>query len=202
MLEKIRKYFDKKRAIAKALRCQGWTGRNKLSVLFDLADRTNHLEGDILEIGSAWGRSTTLLGYASDKEIWSIDPHTGGRAFIERGELQNSFNIFKTNLSSNGLDKRVRILKHTTADVIEKKLLPHAKTFSLAFIDGLHTAEGVRTDFDLSFERLVPSGVMVLDDYYEDSVPDYTSMIDQLVRMNGLNLIKDQSSRLVYFEKE
>ena len=67
------------------------------------------LDGDILEIGSAWGRSAVLLGYASSKHIWSIDPHTGGRAFIERGEVQNSFEIFKANLAKNELNERVTL---------------------------------------------------------------------------------------------
>lgn len=108
MFNRILSHFGKKRAVSKALRCQGWASLQKLSLLHDLVAQTGALEGDILEIGSAWGRSTVLLGHASDKRIWSIDPHTGGRAFIERGENQNSFDIFKENLVRNKLDNRVK----------------------------------------------------------------------------------------------
>lgn len=198
---RLREYLHKRPAIKCALHCQGWTGEKKLSALYDIAYRTSALEGDILEIGSAWGRSAVLLGLASKKLIWSIDPHTGGRAYIERGEVQNSFEIFKTNLAKNGLEERVKILKYTTDDVIEKKLLPDSLRFSMVFIDGLHTARGVEIDFGLALQRLVLNGIMAFDDYFEDSIPDYTEMIDTLVLRHGLALIKDEDTRLVYFEK-
>ena len=201
MLNRLRIFLHKKAAIKHALCCQGWTSIKKLSVLYDIALRTSVLEGDILEIGSAWGRSAVLLGYASSKNIWSIDPHTGGRAFIERGEVQNSFDIFKANLARNGFTSRVTILKFTTDEVIEKKLLPPPIRFSMVFIDGLHTARGVEIDFGLAFERLVPGGVIVFDDYAEDSIPDYTEMIDALMLRHGLTLIKDKDSGLVFTKK-
>jgi predicted O-methyltransferase YrrM len=198
---RLRDYFRRKSAIKQALLCQGWTGERKLSVLYDIATQTSILDGDILEIGSAWGRSSVLLGYASSKQIWSIDPHTGGRAFIERGEVQESFEIFKANLARNKLDSRVKILKHTTDEVIAKKLLPDPLRFSMVFIDGLHTAKGVEIDFGLAFERLAPGGIMVFDDYFEETIPDYTEMIDLLALKHGQALVKDEDSRLVYFEK-
>ena len=201
MFNRLRSHFRKKRAITEGLRCQGWTSLQKLSLLHDLAVQTDSLEGDILEIGSAWGRSAVLLGQTSGKRIWSIDPHTGGRAFIERGEKQNSFDIFKENLARNKLDNRVKILKHTTAEVMEKGLLPVTQKFSFTFIDGLHSAEGVELDFKLAFERLVLNGIMAFDDYAEESIPDYTEMIDALMLMHKLSLIKDAASGLVYFRK-
>jgi predicted O-methyltransferase YrrM len=201
LLSRLRNYVYKRPAIKRALRCQGWTNDIKLSILYDIAIRTSVLEGAILEIGSAWGRSAVLLGHASSKQIWSIDPHTGGRAYIERGEVQESFEIFKSNLSKNRLDNRVTILKCTTEEVVEKKLLPAKLKFSMVYIDGLHTARGVEIDFGMAFERLVSGGFIVFDDYFEDSVPDYTEMIDSLALRHSLALIKDKNSKLVYFEK-
>lgn len=201
MINRLRNYFHKRISINRAIRCQGWSGEKKLSVLYDIAIRVGMLDGEILEIGSAWGRSAVLLGYASKKHIWSIDPHTGGRAFIERGEVQDSFEIFKTNLATNSLTERVTSLKFTTDEVIEKRLLPPSLRFSMVFIDGLHTARGVEVDFGLAFERLVTGGVIVFDDYFEDSIPDYTEMIDVLKERHGLLMIKDEDSRLVYCEK-
>lgn len=201
LLGSLRLFLSKRNAIKHALHCQGWTSKQKLSVLYDIATRTSMLEGEILEIGSAWGRSAVLLGYASGKHIWSIDPHTGGRAFIESGKKQNSFDIFKENLARNGFGTRVTILKYTTDDVIKEKLLPASLCFSMAFIDGLHTARGVEIDFELALERLVPGGVIVFDDYAEKSIPDYTEMIDALMLRHSLTLIKDEYSGLAYIEK-
>lgn len=201
ILSILRNFFHKRLTIKRAIRCQGWTSKKKLSVLYDIASQTSLLVGDILEIGSAWGRSAILLGHASSKHIWSIDPHTGGRAYIERGEKQESFDIFKANLAKNCLNERVKIFKLTTGEVIEKKLLPAYVKFSMVFIDGLHTARGVEIDFNLAFERLVPGGIMVFDDYFEDSIPDYTEMINTLMSQHNLLLSKDEGSRLVYFVK-
>ena len=194
-------YFKKRKAINAALRCKGWTSYDKLSFLYDLAKRTSSLEGDILEIGSAWGRSLIALAYACDKKIWSIDPHTGGRAFIEKETAIDTFEIFKRNIEENGIKQRIVILKHTTSDVMAMALVPTSQCYSLVFIDGLHTAEGVQLDFAFSWSKLVKNGAMVFDDYHEKSVPDYTKMIDILALENKLELRSDKKSGLVYFLK-
>lgn len=199
----MEQFFHTKRklAIRKALSCKGWTNERKLSVLFDLAQKTDCLEGDILEIGSAWGRSTVLLGYATRKPIWSIDPHTGGLAYIKRGKDQNSFLEFMRNIERYGISNRVRVLKYTTQETLERKLIPNTVKFSLVFIDALHTPEGVQMDFNFSYNRLLTSGAMLFDDYFEPSVSDYAKIIDRLMHSNSINLIKDKESGLVWFLK-
>jgi predicted O-methyltransferase YrrM len=192
---------EEQSVIRQALSCRGWTDERKLATLFRMAHDTEGLEGDILEIGSAWGRSTVLFGMASKKNIWSIDPHTGGVAFIKRGEKQNSYDEFMSNIKRFGLTNRVRTLPYTTGKVWKENLLPDDITFSLVFIDGLHTAEGVAVDFDLSYPRLVHRGVVLFDDYFEPSVPDYTSKIDGLCKKIGIKLNKDDTSKLVWFFK-
>ncbi|MDQ7787556.1 MAG: class I SAM-dependent methyltransferase [Thermodesulfovibrionales bacterium] len=170
----------KQMALQSALSCKGWTDQNKLLKLFDLIQETENLDGDILEIGSAWGRSTVLIGLASKKRIWSIDPHTGGLAYIQKGTNQNSFDEFLSNIKTYGIFERVTALKHSTQEVLDSNLIPKELKFSLVFIDGLHTAEGITLDFLLAFEHLEENGVMVFDDYFEPSVMDYSRMIDKL----------------------
>lgn len=192
---------QKKQAIEKALSCKGWTDESKLSQLFDLAQETEQLPGDILEIGSAWGRSLIGFAFASTKNIWSIDPHTGGVAYIKREEDQNSFEEFINNIQRFNLSDRIKILKHTTSEVIELGLVSQATKFSLVWIDGLHTAEGVKTDFNFSFERLCDRGIIAFDDYFNNQFPDYTEEIDLLAQKYQLTLIKDKATKLVYCRK-
>ena len=189
---------NKKKAINKALECQGWTSKEKLSKLYDLVKETESLKGDIIEIGSAWGRSLVLLGYASRKKIWSIDPHTGGLAYLQQGTLQDSFSEFQENLKKNGLLSRVEILKHTTDEVITRDLIPKTVKFSFAFVDGLHTQEGVLKDFELLQKFMLPDSVIVFDDYFEPGVKDYTKSIDFLANSNHLTLMKSPDSKLAY----
>jgi len=191
----------KGKTISRALKCKGWTNENKLSILYDLAQKTDKLNGDVLEIGSAWGRSTVLLGLSTTKKIWSIDPHTGGIAYIRRGEEQNSFEEFKKNLKINMIEDKVIVLRNTTSEVEINELIPGEVKFSLVFIDGLHTKEGVEIDFNYAYKRLVDSGIMIFDDYFETSLKDYGEMIDKLISDNRLVLVKDIQSRIVYFKK-
>ncbi len=143
-----------------------------------------------------------LLGLASKKVIWSIDPHTGGLAYIARDEDQNSFDDFLRNIERAGISNRVQALRNTVQEVVNQALVPDTTKFSLVFIDGLHTPEGVEVDFGFSYDRLVGLGIMVFDDYFEPSVRDYSYRIDQLVKKNNLGLVKHEKSGLVYVIKE
>jgi predicted O-methyltransferase YrrM len=182
--------------------CKGWCDEGKLSLLFDLAAKTRGIAGDVLEIGSAWGRSTVVLCKASRKTVWSIDPHTGGIGVLRKGETQDSYAEFIANLRRCGVASHTRVLKHTTTEVVEQGIIPQAVRFSLVFIDGMHTAEAVRTDFSFACSRLTPGGVVVFDDYYEKSVSDYREAIDELIRDNSLTLIESRSVNLVHFVKD
>lgn len=174
----------KNKLILKALSCKGWTNYERLSLLYDLLIKTKKIKGDILEIGSAFGRSTVLLGLASKKMIWSIDPHTGGRAYIEKNENQDSFKEFSSSLKKYKI-KNIKILKHTTKEVIEKGLIPKDVRFSLVFIDGLHTPKGVTIDFNLACGRLRNGGIAVFDDYFEKNVKTMPVLSTGLLRQKG-----------------
>lgn len=188
-------------AIRKAMTCKGWTSRAKLLLLYDIAKRAGHVPGDILEIGSAWGRSTVLLCLASEKKVWSIDPHTGGLLHIKKGTDQGSYGEFMANLVRFGLAGRVGVMKATTQAAFDDGPAGE-NSYSVVFIDGLHTADGVTTDFGRSYPRLADGGYMVFDDYFEETVKDYSAAIDGLVAGCGAELTKDMASRLVYFRKE
>lgn len=195
------KFLTKKHAaIKKSRTCKGWTSYKMLEQLYDLVQSVDSVDGDILEIGSAWGRSAILLLTASKKKFYSIDPHTGGRAFIEQNKKQNSLEYFKENIAKFSFEERTTLLVKTTQEVTEEKTLNNHK-FAFVFIDGLHSAEGVKIDFDLSYSLLSKNGIMAFDDYFSESIPDYTAMIDQLCQENNIKLIKDTEAKLVYFIK-
>jgi len=191
----------KYKAVYKALVINGWTSENKLAMLYDLVQQSAVIPGDILEIGSAWGRSTILLGLASQIDIWSIDPHTGGLAYVEAQQVQDSFEEFKSNLAKNNMTERVHILKHATEEVLIHKLISEQKRFSLAFIDGMHTPECVELDFQLTYPRLNPGGFIVFDDYYQPSVVEYARRIDQIAARNSLTLTIQRKTGLVWMQK-
>jgi len=193
-------FYSRERIIKRALTCRGWTNYNRLSLLYDLVKETSGIKGDILEIGSAFGRSTVLFGLSSNKKVWSIDPHTGGRYFIERNENQDSFEEFKSNLNLFKI-KNIEILKYTTEEVIKNELIPTQVRFSLVFIDGLHTKKGVTIDFQLAYQKINIGGIIIFDDYFKNGIEDYKEAIDTLVAENNITLNKDPGNNMVFFKK-
>ena len=186
--------MSSKKTIDEALGVAGYTDRGKLELLYNLCRETGQIEGDVLEIGSAYGRSTIVLA-SSGRKIWSIDPHTG-EDYGDRKIGGDSYVGFVGNLRKHGISDRVVALRATTESAAA--LIPSEIVFSLVYIDGLHTAEAVKIDLDFSFKRTRQNGIIVLDDYFEQSVPDYRKEIDGFIKAENVNLIKDC---MVWFRK-
>ena len=73
----------------------GWLSPRQGARLFDLA-RATDARGEVVEIGSAFGRSTVALGLgtrvAGRGKVYAIDPHTGGSGLFEQyGRLAETF---------------------------------------------------------------------------------------------------------------
>ena len=192
---------DKEKIIKNALTCRGWTKAKKLRLLYDMVKKTRVIGGDILEIGSAFGRSCILLCLSSDKTVWSIDPHTGGRIFKEEGRDQNSFDEFLENLQKFNI-KNIRVLKHTTEEVVKRRLIPSGVRFSLVFVDGMHTPDGVTVDFNFAYRKLLKGGIVIFDDYFGKKFQDYARTIDKLTAAERIDLHIDEKNGLVYFAKK
>ena len=130
------------------------------------------IKGDVVEIGSWQGRSSTFLARAvkesGNGNFYAID-HFGGNigkeSFYEvDGSLENLKENFLVNLAKFGLDDSVTLLDMDNTQAAEK-LKNH--TIRFLFIDGDHTKEGVEKDIALFFPKLVKGSIVVFDDYFE-----------------------------------
>jgi hypothetical protein len=147
----------------------GWLSARQGARLFDLA-RTTPALGEVVEIGSAFGRSTVALALGarvrSGSKVYAIDPHTGGIGLIAQyGPLAQTF-------SSRG-PLLQNIVRFDLQDVIVPVPLSSAaaaavwpdRPIRLLFIDGWHGYDACRHDI-LAWGRWVsPGGVMVIHDY-------------------------------------
>ena len=130
------------------------------------------LEGDVVEIGSWQGRSSTFLVRAvkesGNGNFYAID-HFGGNVGKEEfyaingslGSLKDSFN---DNLSRFGLIDSVNLLDMVNTQACEKI---KGKKIRFLFIDGDHTKDGVKKDIELFFPQLEKGSIVVFDDYFE-----------------------------------
>ena len=130
------------------------------------------LEGDVVEIGSWQGRSSTFLARAvkesGNGNFYAID-HFGGNVGKEElyainGSLSSLKDSFNDNLSRFGLIDSVNLLDMVNTQACEKI---KGKKIRFLFIDGDHTKDGVKKDIELFFPQLEKGSIVVFDDYFE-----------------------------------
>jgi hypothetical protein len=159
----------------------GWCGGTDARTLYAYAHHGPG-SGAIVEIGSAWGKSTVFLASgakrAKREKVYAIDPHTGdpwflagtgkpmdlrrfGYAVPEDGTF-SSLDIFLQVMKRFGVDDWVTPVVATSTDAAQDV---DTGPVRLLFVDGLHTYAGVRADIDAWVPRVIGGGVIVFDDY-------------------------------------
>jgi len=142
---------------------EGWLNPSEGRILFRLAKQCSG-RGVIVEIGSWKGKSTIWLGKGSKTgkraQIHAIDPHTGSPQHREAmGEVW-TFEEFKRNIKNAEIDDIV--VPHVNfSDAVAKEF---EQPVELVFIDGLHEYEGVKTDFESWFPKVINGGRIAFHD--------------------------------------
>lgn len=115
-----------------------------------------------VEIGSARGKSACYMGMALKQNksghLYAIDPHTKTK-WNDR-ESVDSFEIMHRHLAQLGLEKVVTIVRDTSESVARNWTQP----IDLLFIDGDHSYEGVKRDWDLFTPHVKPFGLVLFHD--------------------------------------
>jgi predicted O-methyltransferase YrrM len=147
----------------------GWLSPRQGARLFDLA-RSTAAAGDIVEIGSAFGRSTVALGLGTRARghgrVYAVDPHTGGIGLAEQyGPLALTFSslgAFLQNIVRFGLQE---VVVPVTLPSRDAAAIWPGTPIRLLFIDGWHDYDASRADI-LTWSRWIsPGGVLVVHDY-------------------------------------
>lgn len=161
-------------AVRVNLSVEGWLRLSDAYFLYEVA-RRGPGHGSVVEIGSAFGKSTIFLAAgskAADREkVYAIDPHTGPEA--------SSFDAFMRNMRTHGLESWVTPVVSTS---VEAARSIDTGPIRLLYVDGLHTYEGVRADIADWIPKVVGGGVIVFDDY-ESRQPtvDVRRAVDELL---------------------
>ena len=140
----------------------GWLGPEEGRLLYDLAASADPM-GVIVEIGSWHGRSTIWLAAGAlagrHAQVVAIDPHAGTEL---RADSATTEHILRKNLSDAGVDDAVDVVVATSSDVAATWSQP----VSLLWIDGDHSYESVKQDFDLWEPFLLPDAAVALHDTF------------------------------------
>lgn len=118
-------------------------------------------DGEILEIGSFKGKSTITLakaaGLGDSSKVHAVDPMNSPSVTdpnLKDGET--SFADFKKNVERHDAADKIELHQVTSAELAEN----WSKPLRLLWIDGDHTYEGARVDFE-GFSRHLCDGAIV-----------------------------------------
>jgi len=125
-----------------------------------------------LEIGSFKGwTSIAMCNIKKDLSIVTIDPHYG---IPQSPELSSSEKEVNKNIASWKLQNRIKHIKISSQAFYTKE------KFDFIFIDGDHTYEEAKFDFNKFFPNLKKNGIIAFHDY--GCLPGVTKFCNSLVK--------------------
>ena len=161
-------HCGEKEALARSRDISGWLEEEEARILYRFAEELGPL-GPILEIGSYYGKSTTVIAAAArsvGSRVFAVDPHEGINYWQDKIPPMERFGpslaAFQENLRVAGVSDAVDLLLMTSRMAFEE--LKDRERFSLVFIDGNHGYTNVRDDFEMWSQCLIDGGVLALHD--------------------------------------
>jgi len=123
-----------------------------------------------VEIGSARGKSACYVGTALKEngsgKLFAIDPHT--RTDWNDADSVDTLDEIRRNIKSLKLEKQVEIIRQTSERAAQRWMLP----IDMLFIDGDHSYEGVKRDWELFVPHMSKFGIVVFHDTMWELQPD------------------------------
>jgi MMP 1-O-methyltransferase len=143
------------------------------------AAKNSSKKGTIVEIGSFKGKSTVFLAKGSlagkKIKIVAIDPHISN---LEHTDKKSSYPIFKANLKKAGVAQMVVPIVAKAEDAVKK----WKKPISFLWIDGDHSYEGVKKDFDLWSPFVIEGGLIA---FHDSTVSDVQKVVGESIISKG-----------------
>lgn len=135
-------------------------------------------DGVIIEVGSFRGKSTVALSIGSreghNAPVYAIDPHEEFHGPLGGIFGPNDRKVFYENMLATGAWANVRLV-NLSSEVITAGW---DKPVGLLWIDGDHSYEGVRRDFEVWLPHLLPGAPIILDDTDRGGVKQF---VDELL---------------------
>jgi hypothetical protein len=154
--------------LAPVMRAEGMISVAEARLLYELAREV--VTGCIVEVGSYRGRSTIALARGSQAghnvPVFAFDPHEESVGILGGKFGPEDRAWFFRNMLRSGCYRIVRLVELSSAVVSAGWHRP----VSLLWIDGDHSYEGVRSDFDCWLPHLVPGAAIALDDATDERI--------------------------------
>lgn len=179
---------DLEQLVRTAEHIPGMLSEDSAKFLFALC-YMQQIDGDVVEIGSWQGYSTSFLARAVAElgkgRLYAIDHfkgNVGKEAFYvaQAPDLSDLQNNFRENMREAGLGETVTLLAMPNSDAAER-LRKEGVSIRFLFIDGDHSKEGVQNDVNLFFPLLKRGSIVVFDDC-SPHAQGVIDVIDELFR--------------------
>lgn len=145
---------------------------------------TQSIKGNIVEIGSWQGRSTSFFAKSCKDSgngiVFAIDPFLGNPGkehfyVVNKDDLSDLKENFQKNINTNGLSEYVKLFPMTSEEARE-----HInEDIRLLFIDGNHEYEFVKRDIQNFVPLLKSGGIVIFDDYNSVSFPGVVQAVKE-----------------------
>lgn len=189
-----------------------WTG---YEVLLEEIERhgLDEVEGDVLEIGPLLGGGTAkLCGWfavkTGNKRVVSVDIFDPTTDLTTTSEGWPMSDLYSELLA--GRDQRTvfdEVTRHcVNLDVVvgdsSTVQLP-VERLAFAFVDGNHAASHVQKDFERTWERLSPGGIVAFHDYGED-LPSVTRTLHEAIGRHATEISRvwTRSPALLFVQRD
>jgi predicted O-methyltransferase YrrM len=117
----------------------------------------------IVEIGSARGKSACAMALACAQngigKVWAIDPHEPNHWQEQQTDGRNE-DFFRRRLKEYRLEDWCEVIVSTST----RAAVNWSRPIDLLFIDGDHSYEGVKSDFELFSKWLTPASIVLFHD--------------------------------------
>lgn len=185
------------KALCVARLVEGQMSSNGLRVLIELA-RNVAATSVIVEIGTYRGRSAVALALGTQlghrARVYAIDPHVTFKG-VKGGEFgPPDMAALYANLAKAGVGETVAVVclpSHMSARAWTEQ------NVGLLWLDGDHSYEGVRADFDAWFPFIVPDGVVA---FHDVDAPGVKRLLDELAADPRVKFV-DTVERLAWLRK-
>ena len=171
----------------------GWVMQYELQILIKYASKINN--GIILDIGTAMGRSSVTLALASPTStIHTIDDYNNWYTREERTESLMEFQMRHNKLIVSGLEDFDRINKTDLTKRINfiiddsRKYVWNNGEIDLLFIDGGHSYDTVKSDYERFSPFVKKGGVIICHDY---NMPEPEWQVKKYLDELGIPVISD-----------
>lgn len=198
---KDKKITDLERLASISLSIPGMVPPHSGQILYTLCLMQEAM-GDVVEIGSWQGRSTSFLARAAkdskNGQFYAIDHFRGnsgkeGSYVVDKDDLSDLKDNFLENIRKVGLEAYVKLLDMPN---VEASLKFSTQQIRFLFIDGDHTADGVSKDIELFFPKLCSGAIVVFDDF-SPAFPGLVNVLDTLLTQNHISRCFSYQNTLV-----